>query len=55
MTTYKVSSDRLAGHEKGSTVHADELEGVNIEALLEGGHLAEQKTTKAARAEKEGA
>jgi hypothetical protein len=49
---YKVLSDRLAGREKGSTVEADELHGVNIDALIKGGHLAEQKT-KAAKAEKE--
>lgn len=47
MSTYKVTSDRLAGHDRGSTVTADDLEGVNIDALVQGGHLAEQKTRKA--------
>lgn len=49
MTTYKVLSDRLAGREKGSKVTADELAGVNIDALIQAGHLAEQKANKAAK------
>jgi hypothetical protein len=47
MSSYKVTSDRLAGHDRGATVTADDLEGVNVDALLQGGHLAEQKKGKA--------
>lgn len=39
---YKVQTDRLAGQEKGATVTVKQLLGVNIDALLAAGHLAEQ-------------
>jgi hypothetical protein len=39
MATYKVTSNRLSGKKRGETVHADELVGVAIDALLAGGHL----------------
>jgi len=54
MTTYKVLSDRLAGHEKGSTVTVKQLPGANIDALVAAGHLAEQpKETKTKKVEAE--
>jgi hypothetical protein len=40
MTTFKITSDRITDHKKGSTVDAEALEGANIEALIEGGHIA---------------
>lgn len=41
MKQYKVTSTRLAQHKDGDTVSADDLAGANVEALLDGGHLAE--------------
>lgn len=43
MATYKVLSDNFAGKEAGDTVSDSELDGLNVDALIEGGHLA--KTT----------
>lgn len=39
MTTYTVTSDRLAGFKSGDTVSASELESVNVDALVSAGHL----------------
>ncbi len=42
MTTprsYRVASDRLLGHEKGSKLQGDELEGLNVASLVAAGHL----------------
>lgn len=36
---YKVTSDRVAGHNHGETVNVADLAGCNIEALVSGGHL----------------
>jgi hypothetical protein len=41
MTQFKVLSDKLAVAEKGKTVDSAALEGCNIAALIEGGHIAE--------------
>ena len=41
MATYKVLSDRFAFGKQGETVDSADLSGCNIEALVEGGHLAE--------------
>lgn len=38
MTTYTVLSDRMP-FPQGDTVTDDQLEGVNIDALVAGGHL----------------
>lgn len=48
MKQFKVVSHRLANHPAGSTVSEDDLAGANVEALLDGGHLAEigSKPTK---------
>lgn len=40
---YKVLADNLPNFPQGSTVTDEQLEGLNIEALIEGGHI--QKTT----------
>ena len=42
MSKYEVTSDNLVGHDKGDTVTAKQLPGVNIEALIVGGHLKKQ-------------
>lgn len=41
--SYKIIGDRrIAGKEPGSVVAARDLEGCNIPALIEGGHIEEQ-------------
>lgn len=40
MTNYKVTSDRLADKKLGEIISEADLAGSNIEALLEGGHIA---------------
>ena len=50
MATYKIISDNCTLGNQGSTVTEAELEDVNFQALLEGGHLEvvsskSQKTT----------
>lgn len=47
MANYKVLSDMIAGCEPGDTIDDNDLEGCNIAALVESGHLAEAKSTKA--------
>jgi len=44
MTTYKVMSNRFALGEIGKTLDSDALDGCNIEAAIEAGHLAEINT-----------
>jgi hypothetical protein len=39
MPQYKVTSDLLDGHKNGDLITEADLPGVNIEALLEAGHL----------------
>lgn len=39
MATYKIISDNCTLGNQGSTVTEAELEDVNFEALLEGGHI----------------
>ena len=42
MATYKVKCAKIAGMEKGKTVsEADFAKGVNVQALVAGGHLEE--------------
>lgn len=45
-TMYKVLSENLSGHAQGDTVTADDLEGANIEALIEGGHITKATASK---------
>ena len=40
MATYKVVSKRLVGLAEGATVSDTDLDGANIAALIDGGHLA---------------
>lgn len=52
MATYKVLSDNFAGKACGETVTDDELQGMSVEALIAGGHLAPSvKQTKKAEEE----
>lgn len=55
MATYKVISDNCTLGNQGSTVTEAELEGINFEALLEGGHLevVSSKTAKQSNTEGE--
>lgn len=46
MTTYKVASDNTTLGIVGAVVNAKDLEGLNVDALVEGGHLVEVKNTK---------
>lgn len=51
MTQYRIASDRVSIGKKGATVAAEDLEGLNVDALISGGHLevvsapAKTKTT----------
>jgi len=55
MATYKVLSDNFALASQGETVDSKVLEGCNVEALIEAGHLAEvaTKVSKQATSEQE--
>jgi hypothetical protein len=44
MTTYKVLSNKLALVKQGETVDIALLDGCNIQALIDGGHIAEVNT-----------
>ncbi len=48
MATYKVLSDNCGLGVKGALIDSEQCEECNIQALVEGGHLAEatSKTTK---------
>lgn len=45
-TMYKVLSENLSGHKQGDTVTAEDLDGLNIEALIEGGHISKAAASK---------
>jgi hypothetical protein len=49
MATYKVVADNIAGKNPGDSITDEELEGTNIAALLESGHIT--KTTSKKEAE----
>lgn len=52
LKTYKIVGDRkVAEKEPGEILSEEDLAGSNIDALIEGGHLAPTSTTKAAKAE----
>jgi hypothetical protein len=40
MSKYTITSDRVAGYAVGDTVLDSELESLNIDALIEGGHIS---------------
>jgi hypothetical protein len=48
MPTYQVASDKIAGLSFGATVTEDDLPGVNVAALIEGGHLVPKATRRVA-------
>jgi len=39
MSTYKITSERFALGKQGASVNADDLAGLNIDALVASGHL----------------
>jgi len=39
MTAYKITSDMTSLGKQGSTVNEDALVGLNVDALIEGGHV----------------
>ena len=49
MNTFIVTSDKLGGFKRGDTVTDKDLEGVNVEALIDGGHLSTQSTKKSGK------
>ena len=49
MANYIVTSARLAGFKLGDVVTSDDLDGVNIEALIKGGHISTQTIKKPAK------
>ena len=49
MANYVVTSDRLAGFNRGDTVTSKDLEGVDVEALINSGHISTQSTKKPAK------
>jgi len=44
-----VTSDRLGGFKRGDTVTDKDLENVDVEALIDGGHLSTQSTKKSGK------
>jgi len=49
MANYVVTSNRLSGFERGQTVTDQDLKGVDVEALLDAGHISAQSTKKPAK------
>ena len=49
MNTFIVTSDKLGGLKRGDTVTDKDLEGVNVEALIDGGHLSTYAPKKPAK------
>lgn len=43
---FTVTSDNFAGHNPGDTLTEADLEGLNIEALIEGGHITKASSRK---------
>lgn len=41
MTAYKITSDNTTLGKQGATVNDDALVGLNVNALIEGGHVVE--------------
>lgn len=46
MASYKITSDRIAGKKRGDTVTDSDLVGVDIAALVDGGHLEAARVVK---------
>ena len=49
MIKYIVTSNRLVGYEPGDVIDGNDLEGANIDALIEGGHISTQSERKSAK------
>ena len=49
MAKYVVTSNRLVGYEPGDVVDGNDLDGANIDALIEGGHISTQSARKSAK------
>ena len=49
MATYIVTSHRLVGYEPGDTIDEGDLNGTNIQALIEGGHISTHSVKKPAK------
>ena len=45
MMKYTVKSARLSGHQLGDEVNDTALTGVNVDALIAGGHITPNPTT----------
>lgn len=43
---YRVTSDNLEGRKQGDIVTDDDLNGLNIDALIEGEHITKNTTKK---------
>ena len=41
MPNYKIMSDNCTLGKQGENINGDDLEGLNVQALVDGGHLAE--------------
>lgn len=46
MTTYRVLCDNYAGKNPGDTLTAEDLDGLNVEALVESGAIEPTTKTK---------
>jgi hypothetical protein len=53
MTNYKVISDNCTLGKQGDNINGDDLEGFNVDALVDGGHLAEVNVKVAKQEPKE--
>jgi len=53
MATYKISSDKTSLGSKGATVSADDLAGLNVDALVAGGHLEPVSISSSKKEKKE--
>ena len=49
MTTYLVTSNRLDGLKRGDTITDKDLEGCNIEHLIDAGHISTQQPKKSVK------
>jgi hypothetical protein len=44
MATYKITSDNFTLGQRDTTIDGDALDGYNVDALIEGGHLTNVST-----------
>ena len=49
MTTYLVTSNRLDGLKRGELITDKDLEGCNIEHLIDAGHISTQQLKKSVK------